>query len=634
MTLPNASISQAVLIGVSKYKALPGLPAVRNGLQDLGNCLQDERLWGPPRGGCTVVDNPMLASTALEAVHLAAQNATGTLVVYYAGHGLIDPEDGRLTLALPDTRPERPETQIPYEWLRREIRGSRAPRRVVILDCCYSGRAHGEMGSSLTSLADRAEIDGACLLASAPPNSPAFARPGERYTEFTGALLQVLTDGIYEGPEILDLDTIYHELLRILGSRSAPAPQMRAYNLASSIAIAQNRWQQSDEPGNTPIASMKNARHPISDLALAVNLTGRITRFAMISTATLGLVAAGTQWVIDDFAGSKAHPNSGVVASASLFDIHFIGHHDPVRSAALGSLNGIPIAVTGADDGTVRLWDLAKREQLGEPLYGRTDGIESVLALALGEVDGTPIAVTGADDGTVRLWDLAKREQLGEPLYGHIGRVLALALGEVDGTPIAVTGADDGTVRLWDLIKRQQVGEPLVGRTGPVSSITLGTLNGIPIAVTGADDGTVRLWDLIKREQLGEPLYGHINGVTSVALGELGGTQIIVSGGRDKLMRIWDLATRSQLGDPIIGHSDTINSIAFTTLRDNPVAVTGGQDGAIRVWDLTGRRQLVEPLDGHIGGVMLVALGELDGAQIIVSGGRDSLVRVRPLETR
>ena len=64
---------------------------------------------------------------------------------------------------------------------------------------------------------------------------------------------------------------------------------------------------------------------------------------------------------------------------------------------------------------------------------------------------GRPVGVTGSDDGTVRVWDLATGAPAGE-LAGHTGAVAAVACTVLPGgQPVAVTGSDDGTVRVWDL---------------------------------------------------------------------------------------------------------------------------------------------------------------------------------------
>jgi WD40 repeat protein len=85
-----------------------------------------------------------------------------------------------------------------------------------------------------------------------------------------------------------------------------------------------------------------------------------------------------------------------------------------------------------------------------------------VNAVATGVVDERTFAVTGGTDGTVRLWDLATCEPVGEPLTGHAEGVWAVATVAADGRPLAVTGGDDEMVRVWDLITRQQIGSPLV----------------------------------------------------------------------------------------------------------------------------------------------------------------------------
>jgi WD40 repeat protein len=129
------------------------------------------------------------------------------------------------------------------------------------------------------------------------------------------------------------------------------------------------------------------------------------------------------------------------------------------------------------------------------------------VAVATGMVGGCPVAVTGSEDQTVRIWDLTGGGLVGEPLVGHTGPVVTVATGVVDGRPVAVTGSSDRTLRVWHLSSGRLVGEPLVGHTGPINAVATVTIAGSrPLAVTGSRDRTVRIWDLTTGAAMGEPL--------------------------------------------------------------------------------------------------------------------------------
>ena len=116
--------------------------------------------------------------------------------------------------------------------------------------------------------------------------------------------------------------------------------------------------------------------------------------------------------------------------------------------------------------------------------------VDAVSAVAVGEVDGTPVAVTGGNDGAVRVWDLRAVAARGELLRGHTGAVRAVAVGEVDGTPVAVTGDDNGTISMRALDRNQRVSARLVAPAG----ITAIAFSGQAGWLTSTEDGGLFVW--------------------------------------------------------------------------------------------------------------------------------------------
>lgn len=239
--LPDPAATRAVLIGTSRYAHLEPIPAVANNLSALAAALCAPGSWGLAPEHCTVIEDPATAVEVLEAVRTAAEEATDTLLVYFAGHGLVEPRRGELFLGLTGSIQHRSYTGLPYGTLRDVVLDGRAGRQVMLLDCCFSGRVLGFMSAaSAEAVIDQVEIEGTYLLASVPDTSFALAPPGERHTAFTGELLGLLREGVPGGPELLDLDTVYAQVYAALRAKGRPLPQKRDRNTAGGLALARN----------------------------------------------------------------------------------------------------------------------------------------------------------------------------------------------------------------------------------------------------------------------------------------------------------------------------------------------------------------------------------------------------------
>jgi WD40 repeat protein len=119
--------------------------------------------------------------------------------------------------------------------------------------------------------------------------------------------------------------------------------------------------------------------------------------------------------------------------------------------------------------------------------------------------------VTGSQDTTARIWDVATGQSLRE-FKSHESGVTSAALSP-DGKRIATT-YHDGTARIWDAVTGQAVGEELTNDDTALSAAF--SPDGKRI-VTASEDKTVRLWDAATGRPIAEPLRGDVGNVSSAA---------------------------------------------------------------------------------------------------------------------
>ena len=219
------------------------------------------------------------------------------------------------------------------------------------------------------------------------------------------------------------------------------------------------------------------------------------------------------------------------------------GHTDAVSSVAF-SPDGTRIA-SGSDDSTVRVWDAATGQPVGQPLTGHTDAVwqrgvqprrhadrlrqrrQDGAGVGRGHRPTRSASRSPATPSRCPVWRSAPTARASppaattgrcgcgtrppanpsaQPLTGHTGRgdqrgvqprrhadrLRQLTTGRCGcGTP--TTG--------------QPVGQPLTGHTGAWCSVAFSP-DGTRIA-SGSTDKTVRLWDAATGQPVGEPLTGH-----------------------------------------------------------------------------------------------------------------------------
>jgi Caspase domain/Tetratricopeptide repeat len=241
--LPDPQLSRVVLIGTSAYRddSLPDLPQVGANVKDLAGFLRDGGDGLVPEGNCQVITDEENLSVIGRKLRTAARQAEDLLLVYYAGHGLVGGKRHDLYLALPDSEWADPEfNSLEYDKLRSAVLDSPAKTKVIILDCCFSGRAVTETMAGSAELLGQIEVDGSYVLTAAHRDQVALVIDGEEHTAFTGRLLRLLRDGIAGGPELLAIDDLYKELRVRMKAEGLSIPQKRGTATADLLALARN----------------------------------------------------------------------------------------------------------------------------------------------------------------------------------------------------------------------------------------------------------------------------------------------------------------------------------------------------------------------------------------------------------
>jgi hypothetical protein len=245
--LPDPQRSRAVLIGTSEYKDenLPDVPQVRANLRDLRATLTDPVYGVIQAANCDVIENEGDIRLIGPRLRAAADRAEDLLLVYFAGHGLLGTGQGHdLYLGLTDSKEGDPEfNSLAYKLLRKAVLRDRrkGQTRVVILDCCYSGRVTTDSLALGSEVLGQLVIDGSYVLTAAPAYDKALALPGEEHTAFTGRLLRLLREGEAHGPELLTVDYLYQELLLRMRADGLPEPKNDPGGTSGLLALARNR---------------------------------------------------------------------------------------------------------------------------------------------------------------------------------------------------------------------------------------------------------------------------------------------------------------------------------------------------------------------------------------------------------
>ena len=183
------------------------------------------------------------------------------------------------------------------------------------------------------------------------------------------------------------------------------------------------------------------------------------------------------------------------------------------------------LAVSGDEDGSVRLWDL-DTGQIAAFLEPPNPDVNVIDLVFSPDSRHALVSFTG---GTMFLWELATGEVRQDFSPGLNANSMAFS---PDGR-IVYAGAASGEILLWTLETGQQL-DRFAGHTNPVTKVEL-TSDGLR-AVSGALDGTIRVWSLGNGAAIGELNWPGFQIAASIGPD---GTRAVTAAGSDLLY--WDL---------------------------------------------------------------------------------------------
>lgn len=244
----------AFFISVAEYEddAFPSYESVCNSGRDLHQLFDESELWTahPP------IEDPARPSDVTKEIAEALKRCRSgdAVLVYFVGHGEM-PRCGDqhvdLELVMRSSSKAGRADFLPLHQLYDVVRDSPASQKMVLLDCCDSGRVAslGRVENNLLGIQQiEADEDSACVLTALRADEldqTAHARRdvgGTEYTAFSRTLIDLLKRGFEDGPEVLDLERVSKKLEDDLHRNGHPKSQLRqSVGYASQVPFLENR---------------------------------------------------------------------------------------------------------------------------------------------------------------------------------------------------------------------------------------------------------------------------------------------------------------------------------------------------------------------------------------------------------
>jgi len=276
MTRIDPKNTQAILIGASEFdfannEYFQNLPNVKTNLLKLRQLLIDV-VHIDKNKIALKLDKDNSSEITSEIIGIIP-NASDTIIVYYAGHGI--PHLKNLYLATKKTQPDEPEFTGAMEskhLVDLVIKKAKAKKLIFIIDCCFSARAKEGVDSKGKQVFF---ITAAPSTQAAKDESPEDAN----YTAFTHELLVILEQGIDNAGDFLTFQEIANHLSKQLKEKGLPEPQLSTHGSPDKLGICKNRAYHDfmpEEKNETPIPAIMKSTPNDKETSLSYRYDGKV----------------------------------------------------------------------------------------------------------------------------------------------------------------------------------------------------------------------------------------------------------------------------------------------------------------------------------------------------------------------
>lgn len=263
----------------------------------------------------------------------------------------------------------------------------------------------------------------------------------------------------------------------------------------------------------------------------------------------------------------------------------------PSTSAnALPDIDPGKLLFSASDDGTIKLWDLARRTCV-RTFTGHVGQVQSIKLLMVGAdcaADDSDDSHSDREDGDS---DHATRVDNNLASPGHVlGFVPASSSQPAIIAPHGINNQNHATEGLALHFDATPQSPPLegswlhakspsarLGRSKGKSPAPANTNRQRPVLISGSLDNTLKTWDVETGETI-STMFGHVEGVWAVASDNLR----LVSGSHDRTIKVW-VREEARCMATLVGHRGAVTCLS---LGDDKI-VSGSDDGDIRVWNFS-----------------------------------------------